>query len=76
MNTNRPYRDINEGDIKLSAYEKIILVIAVLLVGYIMWFCFHGTEVKTDPIQKAISQLDQEREKWLEQRAMYLSGRE
>lgn len=67
QNTKRPYQEINEQDmVGLSTYEKTIAIIFILLISYGLWAFFGPT--RTQPIKKAISQIDKERAEWLEER--------
>jgi len=53
MSSHRPYshlKGIKKEDVNLSIYEKVVLIIAVLGVGYILWLCFNATPAKSQAL--------------------------
>lgn len=50
QNTRRTNPYIKKEEINLSNYEKTVLVIVILLVGYILWFCINATPAKSQAL--------------------------
>lgn len=52
-NDYRPYSNLEEikkEEVNLSAYEKSILIAAILIVGYVLWFCFNAAPAKSQAL--------------------------
>ena len=53
-NDCRPYsnlgKTIQKEDVNLSTYEKCVLIAAILIVGYILWFCLNAAPAKSQAL--------------------------
>lgn len=48
--TKRPFQYIKKEEVNLSTYEKIILFLAILLVSWVLWFCFNASPLKSQAL--------------------------